>query len=101
MLLGMHNFNHGTQIVSFIQDWGNTGPLIKIGGNYVRVDSSCPVAIASLDESTCEQKEVRLYAAADSKYAIFAEHLNNLIKMSPTALKDVLSIMDDHFKVTG
>ena len=78
MLLGTHNFN-GTQIISFIQDWVNTGPLIKIGGNYVRVDSSCPVAIPSLDESTCEQKEVRLYADEfnDPKYALFAEHLNN------------------------
>ena len=57
MLLGTHNFN-GEQIVGFIQDWVNTGPLIKIGVNYVRVDSSCPVGISSMYESACEQEEV-------------------------------------------
>ena len=82
MLLGTHNFN-GTQVVNFIQDWVNTGPLIKIGGNYLRVDSSCPVAITSLDELTCE---VCLFADDDLNYAIFAKHLNNT-----TVLKDVLT----------
>ena len=36
-LLGTLNFN-GTQIIGFIQEWVNNGPLIEIGGNSVRVD---------------------------------------------------------------
>ena len=59
-LLGTLNFN-GTQIVDFIQDWVSTGPLIKIDGNSVRVDSSCPTAISSLDEPVCGEKEKCLY----------------------------------------
>ena len=76
-LLGTHNFN-GTEIIGFIQDWVNTGPLIKIGGNSVRVDSSCPVAVSSLDEPAvaCGQKEECLYDD-DPKYAMCAEQLNN------------------------
>ena len=55
-LLGTHNFN-GTQIVDFIQDWVSTGPLIEVGGNSIRVDSSCPTAISSLDDPVCGEKE--------------------------------------------
>ena len=55
-LLGTLNFN-GTQITGFIQDWVNTGPLIKIDRNPVRVDSSCPTAISSLDEPVCGEEK--------------------------------------------
>ena len=75
MLLGTHNFN-GEQIVGFIQDWVNTGPLIKIGVNYVRVDSSCPVGISSMYESACEQEEVCVYAN-DPIHAMCAQYLTS------------------------
>ena len=75
MLLGTHNFN-GKQIVGFIQDWVNTGPLIKIGGNYVRVDSGCPAAISTMYASTCEQEEVCVYDN-NPTHAICAQHLTN------------------------
>ena len=52
-VMGTLNFN-GTQIIGFIQDWVSTGPLIKIDGNPVRVDSSCSTAISSLDEPVCK-----------------------------------------------
>ena len=52
VLLGTHNFN-GTLIIDFIQEWVDSGPLIKIGESYVRVDNSCPVAISSLNEPGC------------------------------------------------
>ena len=35
----------------------STGPLIKIGKKSVRVDSSCPVAISSMDEADCGQSK--------------------------------------------
>ena len=59
-LLGTHNFN-STQIIGFIQDWVSTGPLIKINGNPLRVDSSCPTAISSVDDPVCGEKKC-LYA---------------------------------------
>ena len=55
-LLGTPNFN-GTQIVGFIQNWVSTRPRIKIERSHVRVDSRCPVAISSLDEPECGQRE--------------------------------------------
>ena len=76
-LLGTHNFN-GTQIVDFIQDWVNTGPLIKIDGNSVRVDSSCPTDISSLDEPVCEEtKKKECLYDYDPNYAKCAQHLDN------------------------
>ena len=53
-LRGTYNFN-GSQITDFIQDWVSSGPRIKIGYDreYVRIDSSCPAAISSLDEPDC------------------------------------------------
>lgn len=60
VLLGTYNFN-GTRIIGFIQDWVDTGPLIKIRESHVRVDSSCPVAISSLNEPGCGQTEVGYY----------------------------------------
>ena len=52
-LLGTHNFN-GSRIVGFIQDWVSSGPRIKIDRrSHVRVDSSCQVALTSLDEQEC------------------------------------------------
>ena len=74
-LLGTHNFN-GTQIVDFIHEWVSTGPLIKINGNSVRVDSSCHTAISSLDEPVCGEKEECLYDN-DPKYAMCAHHLDD------------------------
>ena len=76
-LLGTHNFN-GTQIIGFIQDWVSNGPLIKMGGNHnVRVESNCSVAISSLDEPVCGQKEEERLCDDDPKYAKCAEHLND------------------------
>ena len=73
-LLGTLNFN-GTQITGLIQDWVNTGPLIKIDGNPVRVDSSCPTAISSLDEPVCGEEKCLF--DNDSNYAMCAQHLGN------------------------
>lgn len=42
-----------TQILMFLQDWVNTGPTISINGEDFAVDSSCPVAIQSLNETVC------------------------------------------------
>ena len=75
-LLGTHNFN-GTQIIGFIQDWVSTSPRIKMERSHVRVDSSCPVAISSLDEPECGQREGCLTYDDDPKYAMCAEHLAN------------------------
>ena len=75
MLLGTHNFN-GEQIVGFIQDWVNTGPLIKIGVNYVRVDSNCAVGISSMYESAYEQEEVCAYAN-DPTHTMCAQNLTS------------------------
>ena len=57
----------------------STGPLINIGGNSVRVDSSCPVAVSSLDEpaAACGQKKEECLYDDDPKYAMCAEQLNN------------------------
>ena len=66
-------------ITGFIQDWVSTGPLIKINGNPVRVDSSCPTVISSLDDPVCGEEEKCLYDN-DPKYAMCAQHLadNNI-----------------------
>ena len=74
-LLSTYNFN-ATQIIGFIQDWVSTSPRIKIERSHVRVDSSCPVAISSLDEPECGQSEGCLYDD-DPNYARCAEHLGN------------------------
>jgi hypothetical protein len=74
-LIGTHNFN-GTQIVDFIQDWVSTGPLVEVGGNSMRVDSSCAAAISSLDEPVCGEKEKCLYDN-DPKYTMCAQHLTD------------------------
>ena len=77
ILLGTHNFN-STLIVSFLQDWASSRPLIKINGNPMRVDSSCPTAISSLDEPVCgEKKEC---SCDNPKYSRCAQHLadNNI-----------------------
>ena len=77
-LLGTHNFN-GTMITGFIQDWVGTGPLIKINGNPVRVDSSCPTAISSLEDPVCGEKEEKPSSSCDynPKYAMCAQHLDD------------------------
>jgi hypothetical protein len=78
-LIGTNNFN-GTQIVDFIQDWVSTGPLIEVDGNFMRVDSSCPTAISSLDEPVCGEKEECSCDTNNPKYAVCAQHLadNNI-----------------------
>ena len=43
----------------------------------MRVDSSCPVAISSLDEPACGQKKEECLCDDDPKYAKCAEQLNN------------------------
>ena len=76
-LLNTHNFN-GTQIIGFIQDWVSTSPRIKMERSHVRVDSSCPVAISSLDEPECGQREGCLtYDDDPQSFTTCAEHLAN------------------------
>ena len=74
-LIGTLNFN-GTQIVDFIQDWVSTGPLIEVDGSSMRVDSSCPTAISSLNQPVCGEEE----KCNDPRYAMCAQHLadNNI-----------------------
>ena len=55
----------------------STGPLIKIGKKSVRVDSSCPVAISSMDEADCGQSKKECLYDNDPKYAMCAENLVN------------------------
>ena len=76
-LIGTLNFN-GTQIVDFIQDWVSTGPLIEVNGSSMRVDSSCPTAISSLNEPVCGEEKC-LYDN-DPRYVMCAQHLvdNNI-----------------------
>jgi hypothetical protein len=78
-LIGTLNFN-GTQNVDFIQDWVSTGPLMEVDGDSMRVDSSCPTAISSLDEPVCGEKNECLYDVNNPKYAMCAQHLadNNI-----------------------
>ena len=76
-ILGTYNYN-GTQILRSIQQWASSGPRIKTGpaGENVRVDSSCPVEISSLDEPECGQnKDGCLTFGSDrSSFASCAEH---------------------------
>ena len=76
-VLGTYNYN-GTQILSFIQHWASGGPRIKTGpaGEHVRVDSSCPVEISSLDEPECGQNKdgCLTFASDPSSFALCAEH---------------------------
>jgi hypothetical protein len=74
-LIGTLNFN-GTQIIDFIQVWVSTGPLIEVDGDSMRVDSSCPTAISSLNEPVCGEnlKKECLYDN-DPRYAMCAQHL--------------------------
>ena len=51
-LIGTHNFN-ATQLIGFFQDWVTSAPQINIKDYSVWLDSSCPVAIASLKEVEC------------------------------------------------
>jgi hypothetical protein len=54
----------------------STGPLIEVGGDSVRVDSSCPTAISPLNEPVCGEEEKCLYDN-DPRYAMCAQHLAN------------------------
>ena len=53
-LIGTHivNFN-ATQPVGLIQDWVTSAPQINIKDYAVWLDSSCPIAVASLKEPEC------------------------------------------------
>ena len=76
-LFGTHNFN-GTQIIGFIQEWVSTSPRIRMERSQVRVDSSCPVAISSLDEPGCGQNEGCLtYDDDPHSFTMYAKHLDN------------------------
>ena len=55
----------------------NNGPLIKINGNSVRVDSSCPTAVSSLDEPVCGEEKEECPADVDPLVAMCAQHLDN------------------------
>ena len=55
----------------------STGPLIDVDGNFVRVDSSCPTAISSLDEPVCGEEEEECLCDNDPKYAMCAQHLDD------------------------
>ena len=74
-LIGTHNFN-ATQIISFIQDWVNSGPWINIKGYAVWVDRSCPVTIASLNEPECGEVN-KCPCANDPNVAKCVENLGN------------------------
>ena len=78
-LIGTLNFN-STQIINFIQNWVSTGPLIEVDGNSIRVDSSCPTAISSLDEPVWGEEIPKCLYDDDPKYAMCAQHLadNNI-----------------------
>ena len=43
----------------------------------MRVEGSCPVAISSLDEPECRQREGCFTYEENPKYAMCAEHLSN------------------------
>ena len=76
-VVGTHNFN-GSRIIGFIQDWVSSGPRIKIDRSHVRVDSSCPVALTSLDEPECGLKEVCLTSGDDPhSFTVCAKKLDN------------------------
>ena len=60
---------------SFKTGWTLHGPLIVIDKNSVRVNSSCPTIISSLDRPVCGEKEKCLYNS-DRKYAM-SQHLAN------------------------
>ena len=79
VFIGTLNFN-GTQIVDFIQNWVSTGPLIEVDGSSMRVDSSCPTAISSLDEPVYGEEEEKCLCDNDPKYVMCAQHLadNNI-----------------------
>ena len=80
-LLGIHDLND-TQVIDFIQNLVSTAPLIdyKISRNYVRVDSSCSVALSLMDtESFCGQNEKEHLTLCDNdpKFTMCAENLIN------------------------
>ena len=62
----------------------------------MRVDSSCPIAISSLDEPVCgEKEEEECLCDNNPKYAMCAQHLDeSLTIMSSTALRGALFVMD-------
>ena len=74
-LIGTHNFN-ATQLIGFIQDWVTSGPRINVKGLAVRLDKSCPVVIASLNDPECG-KVSQCPCANDPNVAKCVEHLGN------------------------
>ena len=74
-LIGTYNFN-ATQLIGFIQDWVTSAPQINIKDYSVWLDSSCPVAIASLKEPECG--EVRQCPCVNDLNVVKCmEHLGN------------------------
>ena len=74
-LVGTHNFN-STQLIDFIQDWVSSGPRINVKSYAVRIDSSCHVGIASMNEPECGEVS-RCPCANDPNVAKCVEHLGN------------------------
>ena len=65
-------------LVSCIQDWVSTSPWIKIEKSHVRVESNCLVAISSMDEPECGQREGCLtYNDDPQSFAMCAQNLAN------------------------
>ena len=75
-LIGTHEFN-ATELINFIQDWVNSGSIIKIQNYSVRVDSTCLVAISSLEEVECGQPVSQCPYSSDPNFAKCVEHLGN------------------------
>ena len=40
-------------LLSLLEDWVSSGPVVSVGGLLMRVDPQCPVAISSLIEGEC------------------------------------------------
>ena len=74
-LIGTHNFN-ATQLIGFVQDWVTSAPQINIKDYSVWLDSSCPVAIASLKEPECGEVK-QCPCAHDPNVVKCMEHLGN------------------------
>ena len=74
-LTGTHNFN-STQLIDFIQDWVSSGPRVNIKGYSVKIDSSCHVAIASMNDPECGEVS-SCPCANDANVAKCVEHLGN------------------------
>ena len=42
-------------LISYIEDWVSSGPNVRVQGVLMRVDNTCPVTIASIDDDLCNK----------------------------------------------